>query len=210
MSALVHVANVLFFCSYLVRDILWLRLFSVIAGFCLVPYFYFQPTPLWAPIAWNVVFMTLNAAQIARLVRERRPVTLSADEQRLYQLVFRSLTPREFARLIALARWHDAPAGERLVAEGELPGRVLVLVDGAATVAVGGAPVARLAAGRLVGEMSFLTGEKTSASVTTDTPARYVAWPAAELRKFLDDSAELRAAWQLVVGADLATKLRAA
>ncbi len=58
--------------------------------------------------------------------------------------------------------------------------------------------------------MSFLTGEKTSASVVTDGPARYVAWPAAELRAFLADSADLRAAWQLVVGADLATKLKAA
>jgi CRP-like cAMP-binding protein len=210
MAYLIHLANVLFLFSYLVRDILWLRVLSVIAGFCLIPYFYFQAQPVWAPIAWNAVFTALNLYQIARLLAERRPVRFSDEEQRLYQLVFRSLTPREFARLLALADWRDAAAAECLVEQGRALDRMLVLCSGSATVKIDDQAVAELAPGRLIGEMSFLTGEKTSASVWSRGPARYVAWPSAELKRFLADNAELRAALQLVIGADLATKLRAA
>ena len=210
MAYLIHIANVLFLFSYLVRDILWLRVLSVIAGFCLIPYFYFQSQPVWAPIAWNVVFTTLNLYQFGRLLAERRPVRFSDEEQRLYQLVFRSLTPREFARLLELAVWREAAPAECLVPQNQTLDRMLVLYSGAATVKVDGQSVAELQAGRLIGEMSFLTGEKTSASVWATGRARYVAWPSAELKRFLADNSELRAALQLVIGADLATKLRAA
>ncbi len=210
MAYLIHLANVLFLFSYLVRDILWLRALSVIAGCCLIPYFYFQPRADWAAIAWNVVFMSLNLYQIARLLAERRPVRFSDEEQRLYQLVFRTLTPREFARLLKLADWRDAAPAECLVAQNQALDRMLVLYSGAATVKVNDQSVAELKPGRLIGEMSFLTGEKTSASVWALGGARYVAWPSAELKRFLADNAELRAALQLVIGADLATKLRAA
>ncbi|HZS40286.1 MAG TPA: cyclic nucleotide-binding domain-containing protein [Polyangia bacterium] len=209
MAYLIHVANVLFLCSYLVRDILWLRLLSVIAGFCLIPYFYFQSPPLWQPILWNVVFISLNAFQIARLLRERRPVRFSDEEQRLYQMVFRSLTPREFAKLLKLAHWSEAAPAECLVEQNQVLKRMMVIYSGLATVKVGDAAVAQLQPGRLVGEMSFLTGEKTSASVWTALRTRYVAWPADDLKRFLADNHELRSALQLVIGSDLATKLRA-
>lgn len=210
MEYLIHVANVLFLCSYLVRDILWLRALSVIAGFCLIPYFYFRPEPSWAPIGWNIVFTALNLYQIARLLRERRPVRFTDEEQRLYQMVFRSLTPREFSRLLKLAHWQEAAPAECLVEQNQVLNRMMVIFSGAATVKVGGEAVAQLAAGRLVGEMSFLTGEKTSASVWAQLRTRYVSWPSAELKRFLADNTELRAALQLVIGADLATKLRGA
>ncbi len=46
---LIHVANVLYLFAFMVRDILWLRILTVIAASCLIPYFYFQPVPLMTP-----------------------------------------------------------------------------------------------------------------------------------------------------------------
>ena len=46
MDILIHVANVLYLFSYLMRDILWLRILTVVAACCLMPYFYFRPEPL--------------------------------------------------------------------------------------------------------------------------------------------------------------------
>jgi CRP-like cAMP-binding protein len=44
----------------------------------------------------------------------RLPVKLSADEQRLCELVFRTMTPREMIKLLKLATWKNTEAGETL------------------------------------------------------------------------------------------------
>jgi hypothetical protein len=208
MENLVHLANVLLLLSFLVRDILWLRLLNVLAGLAFIAYF--AALPAWAPVGWNGLFLLINAAQIWRLILERRPVRLSAEERALHQLAFRALTPREFARLLGIGRWAEAAAGERLVAEGVVLDRMLVLCAGAADVVAGGARVAQLGPGQLVGEMGFLTGARTSAEVVACGPVRYLALPAGALRGLFGKHPELRAAMQAVIGSDLVAKLRAA
>ena len=99
---LVHAANVLYLFAFMVRDALWFRALAVVAAGCLVPYFYFRPEPLEAPLYWNLAFTALNIYWICRLLMERRPVTLSDAEQKLCELVFRTMTPREMIRLLKL------------------------------------------------------------------------------------------------------------
>ena len=74
MQALIHVANVLYLFSYLVKDILWLRVLAVVAGLVLMAFYVLQPTPLLAAIAWNVLFTIINVYQVYLLILERRPV----------------------------------------------------------------------------------------------------------------------------------------
>jgi hypothetical protein len=210
MQALIHVANVLYLCSYLVKDIFWLRLLTVAGGLVLFTFYMLQPTPLWPSIAWNVLFASINVYQLYRLFLERRPVTLAEQEQRLYQLVFRTLTPREFVKLLALGRWQDARATELLVERGQTLDRVMVIVGGKTKVRVGDETIAELGAGQFVGEMSFLTGQVPTADVVATEATRYVAWKKNELSAFLDANPALRAAIQLVIGTDLVGKLRAA
>src|SRR5262245_59612699 len=102
MSNLIHLANVLLLLSFLVRDILWLRLLNVLAGVAFIVYFATGTPPAWAPVGWNTLFLTINFVQIWRLLLERRPVRLGADELALYQLAFRGLTQQEFAKLLAI------------------------------------------------------------------------------------------------------------
>ena len=117
---LIHAANVLYLFAFMVRDILWLRILTVVAATCLIPYFYFRPEPLLAPIYWNLAFTALNIFWIVRLLLERRPVKLSAEEQRLCELVFRTMTPREMIKILKLASWRSAVAGECFVERGKL------------------------------------------------------------------------------------------
>ena len=99
IDLLIHAANVLYLFAFMVRDILWLRILTVIAAAFLVSYYYFLPEPLMTPIYW-----------ICRLLLERLPVKLSADEQRLCELVSRTVTPREMIKLLKLATWESAEA----------------------------------------------------------------------------------------------------
>jgi hypothetical protein len=104
LDLLIHAANVLYLVAFMVRDRLWLRILAVAAACSLVSYFYFRPDPLMAPVYWNLVFTAVNVYWIGRLLLERRPPTLSAAEQRLWELVFRTMTPREIIKLLKLAR----------------------------------------------------------------------------------------------------------
>ena len=202
-----HLANVLYVVSYLVTDILWLRALAVLGGLSSLTWTLTAPTPSLTFIGWTLVYNTINMVQIGRLWHERRPLRLSADEQALYAAAFRTLTPREFQRLMAAGTWQDAPAKEILIEEGARPGRMLVLASGRAVVKAHGRVVAVLQPGQFAGEMSFLTGAATTAAVEVVEPARFVSWATADLERFLAKHPPLRGALQIVLGLDLAAKL---
>ena len=103
VDLLIHAANVLYLFAFMVRDILWFRILAVVAAVCLISYFFFRPDPLMASIYWNLVFTAVNVYWIGRLLLERRPLALGAAEQRLCELVFRTMTPREMTTLLKLA-----------------------------------------------------------------------------------------------------------
>ena len=202
-----HLANVLYVASYLVTDILWLRALAVLGGLSSLTWTLTTPTPSATFIGWTLVYNTINIVQIGRLWRERRPVRLAAEEQSLYASAFRTLTPREFRRLLSVGTWQDAPARTVLIEEGVRPGRMLVLASGRAAVKVHGHEVATIHPGQFAGEMSFLTGAPTTAAVEVVEPARFVSWATPDLARFLGKHPELRSALQLVIGRDLAAKL---
>ena len=71
MESLIYIANLLYLTSYLVRDILRLRLLTVVAALCLVAYFYCREEPMMTVVYWNLFFVTLNVVQILRLLLGR-------------------------------------------------------------------------------------------------------------------------------------------
>src|SRR5215510_15137310 len=139
-----HLANVLYVVSYLVTDIMWLRALAVAGGLSSLTWTLTAPTPSLTFIGWTLVYNTINIVQIARLWRERRPVRLEAAAQVLYMAAFRTLTPREFQRLLAEGRWDEAPAKTVLIEEGTSPGRLLVLASGHAAVKADGREISTL------------------------------------------------------------------
>src|SRR5215472_7448146 len=108
VNLLVHFSNVLMLLSYSVRDILWLRWFAVAAALTNIPYFLLQP------VIWALVFTAINLFQILHIYLERRPVVLSPEERKLYEMGFGSLRPREFLSLLMAGEWKTAAAGDTL------------------------------------------------------------------------------------------------
>lgn len=203
MNILVDLANITYVISYSVRDVLWLRIFAVLGGTMLLPYYYLQPTPLMVPIYWGIGFIALNLFWVTLLILERRPVKLTDEEQRLYRLVFRTLTPREMLKLLKLARWDDKAAGDVLVREGEPLQRLSIIVSGKAAVHQNGQQVGELLEGQFVGDVSFMTDQIAPVTIIASEPVRQVSWHRDELRKFLKNKKELLAALQLIMGINL-------
>jgi Popeye protein conserved region len=207
INYLVHFSNILLVVSYSVRDILWLRWFAVAAALTNIPYFLLQGTVLWPPVLWALVFTAINLYQIVRLYLERRPIVLSQDEQKLYDLGFRSLRPREFVSLSLVGEWKSAQAGERVVSEGEPVSSVCIPITGSADVRKQGERIGALRPGHIIGTALALTGDPSPVEVTFTEPARYMRWSLPSLRSFTDKRPELRVTLQGLVNRDLAGKL---
>ena len=204
---LVHFSNILLLVAYSVRDILWLRWFAVAAALTNIPYFLLQGTVLWPPVLWALVFTAINLYQIARIYLERRPVVLSRDEQKLYDLGFHALRPREFVSLSLVGEWKSADAGERVIAEGEPVSSLCVPITGRADVHSQGERIGALRPGHIMGAALALSGEPSPVEVTFTEPARYMRWSLSSLRHFLDTRPDLRVTLQGLVNRDLAEKL---
>jgi len=207
LDYLVHFSNVLMLAAYSVRDILWLRWFAVAAALTNIPYFLFHGTVLWPPILWAVIFTVINLYQIAQLYLERRPVVLSQDEQKLYDLGFQSLRPREFVSLSLVGEWKNADSGETVVSEGEPVSSLNIPISGAAEVQKSGERIGELKPGHIIGTALAFTGDPSPVRVTFTEPARYMHWSLSSLRRFLDMRPDLRTALQGLISRDLAQKL---
>ena len=75
------------------------------------------------------------------------------------------------------------------------------------SVQVDGREVASLNSGKLVGEMSFLTRNKTVADVVAAGPVRYLSWHRDVLEGLFQSKVELKSAVHEVIGRDLVHKL---
>jgi hypothetical protein len=210
LSDTIHVANLLYLSSYLVRDILWLRVLSVAAGLSLLPFYWtVNSSPLWEPIAWNVLFASVNLVQIGILVWERRPRRLQGTEQFLHQTVFPELTAGEFLRLVRKGTWRDVAAGELVVDQGSLVGETMIIAEGTMEVRHGDQRIAELRPGQCIGEMSFLSGGRAAGSVVALRPCRVLAWPQPTLQRLLDTDPGLAFKIRAVFSRDVVAKLRA-
>ena len=73
MEILIYVANGLYLASYFMKDILRLRILTVVAACCLVAYFYIRPEPEMTIVGWNLFFVALNVVQISRIIWSGTP-----------------------------------------------------------------------------------------------------------------------------------------
>jgi len=204
---LVHISNILLLVSYSVRDILWLRWFAVGAALINIPYFLLQGTVLWPPVLWALVFTAINLFQITRIYLERRPVVLSEDEQKLYDLGFRSLRPREFVALALVGEWKSAEPGERVVTEGEPVSGLCISITGSAEVRKQRDRIGALGPGDIIGTALALAGAPSPVDILFTEPARYMRWSLPDLKTFMDNRPELRVTLQQLVNRELAVKV---
>jgi arsenate reductase len=106
--------------------------------------------------------------------------------------LFAGLTDRAIG---AVARGADElrfEAGEELVREGEPGDTFLVLVNGRASVAKGGAPIRSLSRGEFLGEIALLDGGTRTATVTADTPVEALCVRREMFLRLFDESSAVR------------------
>ncbi|MFL6546838.1 MAG: cyclic nucleotide-binding domain-containing protein [Candidatus Udaeobacter sp.] len=203
----IHAANVLLVVAYSVRDILWLRLFAVAASLISIPYFVLQPTMLWAPLSWSVVFAAINSLQSWRLFIERRPVKLTPEEEDIRRLVFRDLPPRKVLQVLSIGSWITLEVGERLIESGKRPETVSLIVRGKVRVTRDGRVLGELIAGDVVGSALILSGIPAEVDAVVVEPGRAMRWQFGALERYLAANPETRTIMLQHAARDLAEKV---
>jgi hypothetical protein len=203
-----HIAFALIAISYLVKEIFYLRLLSIVACVAGISYNYFAPEkPLWTPIFWNGIFMAVNVVQLLILWQERRGIEFSEEQKEMYQMIFKNFSPLEFAKLMRLSKWLNFEEGATLITEKKETKFVYLIYNGEVSIAIGGKEITRLKDGAFVGEMSFITGNLPSATVKITKPTRLIAWSKEELRDLLHRNPAMESTMHATLGADLSKKL---
>jgi hypothetical protein len=209
IELLVHLSCFLTLASFWVRDILWLRLFSIASSLVWIGYMATDDARLiGASLFWNLVFISINSIRIAQLVLEKRGVRLSGEELALRERLFPHLEPHEFARLLRAGSWRDVPAGAILIREGDPPARIFLFTAGDLVVVQGEAEVARFGPPRFAGELSYLSGSPANATVTAVTPVRCFVWEKDALDAAFRAYPSLQFALHAVMTRDVTHKLQ--
>jgi hypothetical protein len=203
-----HIASVLTVIAYILKDILWLRVLTILSCIAGIAFNYFVPsTPLWSVIYWNLLFAVINIVQVAIIIRERSGIHFSEEETELYQTLFKHFAPFEFMKLMRIARWSTAKPGDLLAVEGKPIERVMLIYNGQASVVSKGAEVAKLNDGNFIGEVSFITGGSATATVKVLEPTRYISWAKEDIASLLKRNPAMKSAMQGTLSTDLSKKL---
>lgn len=203
----IHAANILLLIAYSVRDVLWLRLFAVAASLIAIPYYVLQPTMLWPPLAWSVVFAAINLFQSWLLFIERRPVKLTAEEEEIRRLAFQELPPRKVLQILSIGSWVTTQVDEPLLERGKLPNYISLIIRGKVRVTKDGRVIGDMIPGDVVGSALILTGIASSVDAVTVEPVRAMRWETGTLQKYLSANPEIRDAMQQHLARDLAGKI---
>ena len=100
--------------------------------------------------------------------------------------LFRGFTRKQVQSLLEAAREVEFAAGETIIEEGDVGEDFHLLLEGQATVSVGGRQVARAKPGDYFGEMALIDRGVRSATVTADTDVGTLRLASKEFLAFVD------------------------
>ena len=203
-----HLAFGLIAFSFLVKDILWLRIVSIVASLFSVFYNWVIPAePMWIPIGWNFVFVLLNLYHIAIIIYEKRPVDMSPKHKELYETMFKNMTPVEFLKITKIADWVQFKSNELITQKGHSVPTLNLIYNGTVDVLVEDKKVAELKDGQFVGEMSFLTEKPATATCLVKHDTECLVWKQEQFKDLLKRNPSLYFTIQSLLSAQVSSAL---
>ena len=203
-----HLAFGLIAFSFLVKDIFWLRIVSILASLFSVFYNYLIPLePMWLAINWNFIFIAVNLYHIAVILYEKREVKMDDKNQELYDTLFKEMTPVEYLKISRAAKWELVKSGQRIITQGMPVPDLYLIYNGTVDVIVDNEQIAELKDGEFVGEMSFLTEKVATATCKVKYDAQCLVWKQKEFKELLKRNPSLYFTIQSVLSSQVSDKL---
>jgi len=203
-----HLAFGLIAFSYLVKDIMYLRILSIVASLFGMFFNYTVPVePMWLPIGWNGLFVLVNLYHISILLYEKRPINMDDKNTELYETLFKELTPVEYLKISKAAQWQHYEPGDVVIRQLHLVPDLILIYNGTIDVKVDNNKVAELRDGQFVGEMSFLTEKSATATCVVKHTTECLVWKQKEFKELLKRNPSLYFTIQSLLSSQISSNL---
>lgn len=206
MDGLIHLAGALLVGAMVMTGLRALRIMALCAGLIALAWAVLTDAG-WAAMLWTGLFVLANAVQLAIMVQRGRTGDLRAEERELLGHVLGVEEPAGQRRLLDLMRWRDVAAGAVLIREGQAEPPLVYVASGAGAVEAGGRVVGTCGAGDFLGEMSLVSGQRATASVTAREPMRIAVFDRDALRQLSRSAPELGSVIAKAINQSLAAKV---
>jgi len=161
-----------------------------------------------AALWWGMLLAAAMSLLGRRLYRNAK-VRFTADEEKMADGLLAGLSPNRARHFLDQGFWLTGRAGDVLTREEEAVSHLFYLAAGEARVTSHGRQVGLCRAGDVIGEVTVLSGDQASATVTLAGPARFWCAPANALRPYLAAHEDIRHALEHGFTTSLKSKLRA-
>jgi len=140
---------------------------------------------------WAVVFTLVNVARLARIVHQTRRNFMTAEQRALIEDVLLVMATPQQRKLMKIISWRDAKPGEVLMWQGQQSPPLVYIASGLAAIEHDGTRLGECRAGEFLGEMSLISGERATATVTVSDAARIAMFDRKELLQLSSEMPEL-------------------
>jgi CRP-like cAMP-binding protein len=203
-----HLSYVLIAISYWLTDMFWLRLVAIVGLSFEILYFWLSGGDLRTGIGWDVVFISINAYQLYRLIQDRLSLRLPEAERELLRSVLAGLDDAQIARLLVAGEFREIAQGTTLAEENKPLERLFFICAGRVKVTIAGREISRLEKGNFVGEVAFLTERPATATVVAEDDVRALVFEKGELTRFFRNEADVAGLIYQLLGRELAHKIK--
>ncbi|MFT7575962.1 MAG: hypothetical protein ACI9XZ_002346 [Alphaproteobacteria bacterium] len=192
----------------LLRAQIILRLFLLAgSGFYLTYYAVAAAFPLWEAIAAEALIASANGYGLAMLLLGRSRWLIPAGQLDLFDMIG-ELEPGEFKTLMRYGRIRTLETGEVFTVEGQIPDRLVYVIDGVVEIQKGSAQF-ELPSKHFIGEISLILNTPASATTRAPEGAQIVEWPRNDLTHAMNRNHRLKLAVEAIIGKDMARKVAA-
>lgn len=187
-----HTTYVLLAISYLVRDIVWLRIIAIPASLCSMIFCYWGvDEPIWLIIGWNCVFLIVNGYQLGAIRYSIHQSHKSPKFAQLWKQVRQDMQLSDAVKLFRCSTQADTSESPRLLDQGIEGDKFYFLVSGVVDVTLGNGVEMACSDSCFLGEIGFLTNQPSTASIDATPSADLLEWDVRKLKSLLRRSPTL-------------------
>jgi CRP-like cAMP-binding protein len=140
---------------------------------------------------WAVIFALANTARLVRIVHQARRNFMTGEERALIEDVLMVTATPQQREVMKIISWRDTKPGEVLLWQGQQSPPLVYISSGQADIEHDGVHLGECRAGEFIGEMSLISGERASATVTVSEAARIAMFDRKELLQLSSGMPEL-------------------
>lgn len=203
---LAHLAALLLVVAALQRRPRIIRLLTTLGGVAALAHFTLTGAG-FAWMFWSGLFAAVNAVHFAALAMRARSGKLLEEERELFDEVMKIGAPGQQRHLKDMIDWRDVAPGQALVTQGQVNPPLIYVARGRAEIAVDGKRVGECAPGDFLGEMSLISGQTATATVSAAEPMRIARFDREALAQLSRVAPEIGRALDSALNRSLAAKV---